>query len=120
MRKCSYGVPLSKNGMRFGINGRIYEITNFKEEMNDDYDFANKDFVISGLLNGKPFEFTHHTIQIGEQEDEGGWNLYDEVEDSKGKFDVVEEDVTAVWDWLSDLCYDVVNQQETEYEVEGI
>jgi len=118
MGKCSYGIPLSKDGMKMGIGGRIYEITNLKEEVDDDFDFGEKDYIISGLLNGKPFQFKTHTILIGEQDEDGSWHTWDETDGSKGTFDVHPEDTTAVWDWLSDLCYDLIKDQETEYEVE--
>lgn len=118
MRKCSYGVPLSADGMRMGINGRIYQITDWKEEIDDDFDFGEEDHTISGLLNGKPWQLTHNTVLLGEREEEGGWYTWRQVEDTKAVFDVHPEDTAAVWDWLSDLGYDVVNQQETEYQVE--
>jgi hypothetical protein len=117
-KKCSYGTPLSKDGMRMGINGRIYQILQFKEEVHDTFDFGEKDYIISGLLNGKPFEYKVHTCAIGEPNEDGGWDMYDSPEDYNGKFDVFEEDVASVWDWMSDLCYDLIKGQETEYEVE--
>ena len=117
-KKCSYGAPLSVDGMRMGINGRIYQITNFKEEVDDDFDFGEKDYIISGLLNGKPFEFKIHTILIGEQDEDGSWHTWDETDGSKGTFDVFGEDLLNAWDWLNDLCYVLIKGQETEYQVE--
>lgn len=117
-KKCSYGVPLSVDGMRMGINGRIYQITSFKEEIDDGFDFGEKEFAISGLLNGKPFRYTVQTMAIGEQDENGGWDIYDSPEDYHGIFDVQAEDMDSVWDWMSDLCYDLIKGQETEYQVE--
>ena len=90
--------------------------------MNDDFDDGSKEFEISGKINGVDFKYIARTILLGE-EDEDGWRTWDEIDSTSLEFfgnGFVKHEKEFIGNWMDDLMFYVVRQEEFDFKVEEL